>query len=163
MSSSKRLPNREQLRIWRDYAEVTESLRSRLATRLQSESGLSGADYQVLVALNDAEGHRVRPSELAASIGWQRSRLSHHLGRMESRGLVRREECETDSRGAEVVLTTAGAQAFDRCTRPHLKDIHDLFVSALTTEQLRQLEGISRDLRAHLGMPIRPSTIEGDN
>jgi DNA-binding MarR family transcriptional regulator len=149
------VPTADQLRIWRDYAEVSEALRSRMASRLQSESALSGADYQVLVALSEAEGHRMRSSEVAASIGWQRSRLSHHLGRMEARGLVQREDCPTDSRGAEVVVTAAGVRAFDRCTRPHLKDIQELFVGALTTEQLGQLEDISRSLKSHLGMPSR--------
>jgi DNA-binding MarR family transcriptional regulator len=158
------LPTRDELRIWRDYAETAETLRSRMSTRLQSESALSGADYQVLVALHDTPDRRIRPSDLAASIGWQRSRLSHHLGRMEARGLIRREECADDSRGAEIFVTTAGAEAFRRCTVPHLKDIQELFVAALTPEQLREVEGISRALRAHLGMPtLSPLTIEGSS
>ena len=77
----------------------------------------------------------MRSSELAAGIGWERSRLSHHLGRMERRGLVRREECATDNRGAEVVLSTAGAEAFRAATVPHLRAVRELFVDALTPEQ----------------------------
>jgi len=54
----------------------------------------------VLLALRETEGHRMRSSEMAVHIGWEHSRLSHHLGRMERRQLIRREECTIDSRGA---------------------------------------------------------------
>ena len=84
----RRSPSSEELRIWREFIETVEALSWRLAGRLQSESSLSPGDYQVLLALSEAEGHRMRPSELAEVIGWERSRLSHHLGRMEKRGLI---------------------------------------------------------------------------
>jgi DNA-binding MarR family transcriptional regulator len=86
-------------------------------------SGVSPADYQVLLALREAEGTRLRSSELAATIDWERSRLSHHLGRMERRGLIQRDDCATDSRGAEVSLTPSGAGAFRRASAPHLRAI----------------------------------------
>ena len=80
-----------------------------LAARLQAECGLSPGDYAVLLALKEADDHRLRSSALAATIDWERSRLSHHLGRMERRGLIGRQECSTDSPGgAEIVLTPAG-------------------------------------------------------
>src|ERR1700716_690672 len=96
-----------ELAVWRSLLETTAELRRILSTQLQ-ESGVSPADYQVLLALSEADGQRMRSSELAASIEWERSRLSHHLGRMERRGLIRRDDCATDSRGAEVSLTESG-------------------------------------------------------
>lgn len=146
----RRLPTKQQLRVWRSYIETAEALRSRLASRMQSDSALSLGDYQVLLALNEAVGHRLRSSELAARIGWERSRLSHHLGRMERRGLIGREECAEDSRGAEVVLTSAGAEAFRRGSVPHLEAVQDLFVSALSSEHLGQMERLTAALRARL-------------
>jgi len=86
--------------IWRSLLDTTAELRRVLGADLQ-ESNLSPADYQVLLALSEARDRRMRSSELAASIDWERSRLSHHLRRMERRGLIRREDCATDSRGAE--------------------------------------------------------------
>ncbi len=151
----RRLPTKQQLRVWRSYIETAEALRSRLASRMQSDSALSLGDYQVLLALNEAVGHRLRSSELAARIGWERSRLSHHLGRMERRGLVGREECAEDSRGAEVVLSPAGAEAFRRGSIPHLQAVQELFVSALSSEQLLQLEALTAALRAQLA-PASP-------
>jgi DNA-binding MarR family transcriptional regulator len=149
----RQLPTAEQLRIWRDFIETAEALRSELAARLQNDSSLSPGDYAVLLALREAQGQRMRSSELAADICWERSRLSHHLRRMEPRGLIRREECATDNRGAEVVLTPAGAEAFRRATVPHLRAVRELFVDALTSDQLLAAREVAGALRTRLPSP----------
>ncbi|WP_066371069.1 MarR family winged helix-turn-helix transcriptional regulator [Herbidospora mongoliensis] len=144
------LPTREELRIWRDFIETTDALRAELAARLQHDSALSTGDYAVLLALTEAEGRRLRSSELAAVIGWERSRLSHHLGRMDKRGLIRRENCTNDNRGAEILLTEEGASAFGRATVPHLRAIRDLFVDALTPDQIAAAGDLAEALRGRL-------------
>src|ERR1700722_11588442 len=116
-AAQQRLTARE-LAIWRSLLDTTAGLRRVLGAKLQ-ESGLSPTDYQVLLALREAAGTRLRSSELAATIEWERSRLSHHLGRMERRGLIRRDDCPTDSRGAEVSLPQDGAGPFGHATLPH--------------------------------------------
>jgi DNA-binding MarR family transcriptional regulator len=146
----RRSPTAEELRIWRVFIETAEELRSVLAGRLQSESGLSAGDYAVMLALAEAEDRCLRSSDLAAHIGWERSRLSHHLGRMERRELIRRQDCATDSRGAEIILTPVGAEAFRRSTPPHLHAIRELFVDALTPDQLTAAGEIANALHAHL-------------
>ena len=146
----RRLPTRAELRVWRDYIETAAAVRAATASRLQSAAGLSEGDYQVLLALNEAEDQRLRSSELAATIGWERSRLSHHLGRMEKRSLIRREECADDNRGAHVVLSAEGASAFRIGSRPHLEAVRELFIDALSAEQLEQLAAISASLSSHL-------------
>jgi DNA-binding MarR family transcriptional regulator len=143
-----RMTSRE-LAIWRSLIETTAELGRILGAQLQ-ESGVSPADYQVLLALSEADGRRLRSSELAASIGWERSRLSHHLGRMERRGLIRRDGCATDSRGAEVSLTDEGARAFRVSSLPHLRAIKKHFADALTPEQFEALAGIMQALESHL-------------
>jgi DNA-binding MarR family transcriptional regulator len=140
----------DELRIARGFIESSERFRSLLGIRLTADSGLSQADYGVLLALSEADNHRLRSSELASRVEWERSRMSHHLGRMESRGLVRREACETDSRGAEIVLTDQGASQFRRASAPHLRAIQDLFVNAFTREQLAQIDELTTALAAHL-------------
>jgi DNA-binding MarR family transcriptional regulator len=157
MPGRRRLPTRHELRTWRDFIETTEVLRAVLATRLQSESALSPGDYAVLLALSETDGHRMRSSEMAAHVGWERSRLSHHLGRMEQRRLIRREDCATDNRGAEVVLEPAGAEAFHAATVPHLRAVRDLFVDALTPEQLTAAGEIAAALRAQLSRLPAPA------
>ncbi|MFC4243824.1 MarR family winged helix-turn-helix transcriptional regulator [Gryllotalpicola reticulitermitis] len=141
---------KDELAVWRDYIETAEALRTRLASRMQDESSLSMGDYAVLLALSEADEHRVRSSELADRVGWERSRLSHHLGRMERRDLIRRDPCASDSRGAEVVLTEAGAAAFRHGSVPHLKAVRELFIDAFTPAQLAEIALQTARLRDHL-------------
>ena len=140
----------EQLRIWRDYIETADKLRAELGRRLQQESALSTGDYAVLLALSEAENRRLRSSELAAALGWGRSRLSHHLGRMEKRDLICREECAIDTRGAEIVLVPTGFDAFRRATVPHLAAVDELFIAALSEDELAAAAVLTRALRTHL-------------
>jgi DNA-binding MarR family transcriptional regulator len=144
----RRLTARE-LGVWRELIETTEELRKRLGAQLQ-ELGVSQSDYAVLLALSEAPDQRLRSSELAAAMDWERSRVSHHLGRMEKRGLIRRDDCATDNRGAEVVLTSEGAEAFLRAGRPHLRAIKTHFTDVLTTEQVDALADVLQSLRTHL-------------
>jgi DNA-binding MarR family transcriptional regulator len=139
-----------ELATWRAFIETAEQLRTVLGVRLREDSGLSEGDYAVLLALSEAPGRRMRSSALATHIGWERSRLSHHLGRMERRGLVAREECEEDNRGAEVVATADGMSAFRRATVPHLRAVRELFLDALTAEQLDAVAGVVASLRERL-------------
>ena len=150
-SSGRRSPTADDLRVWRDFVETGDHLRSLLAARLLSESGLSTGDYAVLLALSEAESQRMWSSELADHIHWERSRLSHHLGRMEARGLIRREKPDDDSRRSAVVLTPEGSSTFRRASAPHLRAIQELFVDAFDPRLLDRVDEVTRALRAHLG------------
>src|SRR5262245_30885710 len=112
-----------EMAAWRSLIDTTGELRRRLTAQLAAESGLSPGDYAVLLALSEADGRRMRSSELAGAIDWERSRLSHHLGRMERRGLIARADCSTDNRGAEVLLTEEGARVFRAATGPHMRAV----------------------------------------
>jgi DNA-binding MarR family transcriptional regulator len=148
-----------ELAIWRSLLDTTEELRRVLGAELQ-ETSLSPADYQVLLALTEAQGKRMRSSELARTIDWERSRLSHHLGRMERRDLIRRADCPTDSRGAEVSVTAEGARVFRRATAPHMRSIKRHFADALTPDEFVALADILRSLQNHLH-PYLASQAEG--
>jgi DNA-binding MarR family transcriptional regulator len=145
-----------ELHAWRGMLEVTRELRSRFDAQLQSVSSLSEADYTVLLALVESGERVLRSSELADTISWERSRLSHHLGRMERRGLLRRQACATDSRGAELRITDAGAAAIRKAAGPHLRDVKSLFADALTAQQIASLAEVVDALASHLA-----STEEG--
>jgi DNA-binding MarR family transcriptional regulator len=145
----RRSPTADELRAFRVFIETAEVLRSSLGARLQSESGVSTGDYAVLLALAEAPDRRMRSSDLASHIGWERSRLSHHLGRMEKRELIRRDECLTDNRGAEITLSDIGLDAYRRANVPHLHAIRELFIEALTEEQLGSALEIAEALRDH--------------
>src|SRR5258705_7746436 len=150
-----------ELVTWRALVDTTAELRSILGAQLLQETSLSPADYQVLLALSEADGRRLRSSELAATIDWERSRLSHHLARMERRGLIRRDDCATDSRGAEVCITDDGAGMFRGATAPHMRAIKQHFADALTREQFEALADVLQALQNHLH-PKRAAARAGD-
>jgi DNA-binding MarR family transcriptional regulator len=104
----------------------------------------------VLVALVEADGRMLRSAELADSISWERSRVSHHVGRMEARGLVERQACPTDSRGAELRMTDAGLAAIRLASGSHLRGLKSLFADALTDRQIDDLGEIVDAIARHL-------------
>lgn len=148
---ARRSPTPHELAVWRDFIETTEVLRAQLSARMQRESGLSTGDYGVLLALSEADDHCLRSSRLAHTIGWERSRLSHHLSRMQQRGLIERRDTADDNRGTEVALTRAGADAFRRASAPHLRVVRELFIDAFDAAQLDRLGELTALLRTHLG------------
>ena len=89
----------DEERAWRGFHAPRTQLLARLNRSLLEESGLSGADFEVLVTLSDAPGKRMRAVELGRALGWEKSRLSHQVTRTEARGLVCREESMNGSRG----------------------------------------------------------------
>ena len=92
-----------EARAWRALQRMHMQLTGALARQLGEGSNLSYPDYEVLVALTDQPDGRLRPFELGHLLGWEKSRLSHHIARMAARGLVRKERCTTDRRGSFVV------------------------------------------------------------
>jgi DNA-binding MarR family transcriptional regulator len=117
---------------------------------LQADSELSLADFDVLVQLTDVAEARVRVVELARALQWEQSRASHHLARMQKRGLVVREECPEDRRGAFVVLTPAGRRAIEMAAPRHVETVRRLFFDRLTDEQVQTLATISDQILAGL-------------
>ncbi|MGA9871544.1 MAG: MarR family transcriptional regulator [Rhodococcus sp. (in: high G+C Gram-positive bacteria)] len=154
-ATRRQLPVSDELAVWRAYVETFDAVRARVESRLQQDTQLSTGDYKVLLALSEADGKALRSSELAARIEWERSRLSGQLGRMDKRGLVRRESCEEDARGSRVVLSDEGERAFRTSTVPHFRAIKELFVDAFTPQQLAQLSEITTTMRHHLGLDDR--------
>jgi DNA-binding MarR family transcriptional regulator len=132
------LDDRQQ-QVWRAWLQVGSRLPAALNRQLQRDSELSLQDFDVLVQLTDVDEGRVRVSALAAALGWERSRLSHHVTRMERRGLVAREECDDDGRGAFVVLTPAGRAAIERAAPGHVRTVRSLVFDALAPAEVDAL------------------------
>ena len=132
------LDDRQQ-QVWRAWLRVGSRLPAALNRQLQRDSELSLQDFDVLVQLTDVDEGRVRVTALAAALGWERSRLSHHVTRMERRGLVAREECDDDGRGAFVVLTPAGRAAIERAAPGHVRTVRSLVFDALAPAEVDAL------------------------
>src|SRR5947208_9183310 len=112
------LDQREQA-AWRAYLDMNAKLTARLNREMQDQSGVSIADFSVLVQLSEHVDARMRILELARALGWEKSRLSHQLTRMQQRGLIERSNCSEDRRGAFVVLTDRGRATVEAAAPRH--------------------------------------------
>jgi DNA-binding MarR family transcriptional regulator len=137
-------------RTWRAWLAMAERLRSQIGRDLQADSGLSDADYMVLVHLSEAEERRMRMTDLAARLNWSKSRLSHQLARMQARGLVQRDECPSDARGAFAVLGAGGLAEIERAAPQHVASVRRHLIDVLDEVQLEQLAAIAEQVVAHL-------------
>ncbi|MGW4489928.1 MarR family winged helix-turn-helix transcriptional regulator [Amycolatopsis sp. NPDC004368] len=142
MSEPRWLSEDEQ-HVWRDFSQATALLQAHLEAQLQHDSGMPHTYYEVLVSLSEAEGRRLRMSELADARGSSRSRLSHAVARLEAKGWVRRESCPTDKRGAWAVLTDAGFTALETAAPGHVEAVRTSLFDPLTLAQVAQLGEIS--------------------
>ena len=104
----------------------------------------------MLVALSEAEDDRLRPSEIGSAIQWEKSRLSHHLTRMQRRGLVVRQDVAGDARGSTAVLTATGRAAIEAAAPAHAATVRALVFDGLTPEQVRALTDVTATVLARL-------------
>ncbi len=120
-----------QQRTWTNYMQVYLRLEYEMNRQLQADFGISLADYSVMNALSREPGRRLQSSRLATRIGWERSRLSHQLRRMETRGLVERVASESDGRATDAVLTARGWRLLQAAAPKHVAWVRTLFFSDL--------------------------------
>lgn len=135
---------------WRAWIEASNTLNHRLSADLQREHDITLADYEILVQLSEHPERRMRMSELAEATLASRSRLTHQVDRLVKRGLVERQECELDKRGAFAALTDAGWSAIETAAPDHVASVRAYLVDLLTPEEFAALgkacERISQNL-----------------
>ncbi|WP_370246645.1 MarR family winged helix-turn-helix transcriptional regulator [Nocardioides sp.] len=142
--------NADEERAWRGFHRLRGDLTARLNAELAADSGLTEADFAVLVYLSEAPGGVMRARELQRELAWDRSRLSHQLTRMERRGTVERRACATDARGLDISITAAGRAAITAAAPAHVAVVRHCFVNLLTPEQLATLADIADIVADHL-------------
>jgi DNA-binding MarR family transcriptional regulator len=130
-------------------------LEAALSRQLADESELSLSDYAVLVSLTDRSDGRLRLFELGQEIGWEKSRLSHHLARMAGRGLVTKETCDSDRRGAFVVVTKKGRKAIEAAAPGHVAEVRRLVVDRLSADDLDAIANAAETVLAALEADTR--------
>lgn len=149
----------KQQRLWRRWLTLNALLPAALHRELQVDSGLSLPDFEVLVQLTDIPEGRVRVNDLARALHWERSRLSHHITRMERRDLIKREECPNDKRGAFVVLTRAGRTAIEQAAPAHVRTVRRLVFDALTEEDTDALAAVVDKVLARFEEEAKTGTV----
>ncbi|MFI6328880.1 MarR family winged helix-turn-helix transcriptional regulator [Micromonospora chersina] len=142
-----------EARAWRGYRRMRRLLDLELARELMQDAGLSEPDYDVLSDLSETPDQRLRLSELADRMLWSRSRLSHHLARMQQRGLVTREEHPSDGRGSIVVLTPAGRAAIEAAAPGHVAAVRRHLIDLLTPDEIDALGALTQRVVDRLSAP----------
>ena len=126
----------EETAFWFSYMKVLLRVRYEMNHQLRASSGLSLADYDVLVALTSEDTGRMRVSDLAVRVGWERSRLSHQVKRMSARGLVVTERAADDLRATEVTLSSAGRELLGQASPAHVAFLRSAFLDVLSRREL---------------------------
>ena len=132
----------QEEQLWRAWTQLNAELSATLQREMQNDAKLSLSDYEVLVHLTDSPEGRVRVSDLARLLQWERSRVSHHLTRMERRGLVERRECAEDGRGAFIAVTKAGRTANEQAAPGHVAAVRRLVFDALDEDDVSCLSQV---------------------
>lgn len=120
-----------QARIWITFMQVQLRLSYEMNRQLLSDGQLQLGDYHVLSALSAAPDGRMQISALATYVGWERSRMSHHVRRMAGRGLVERAASQSDRRATDIQLTASGWAAVRSVAPGHVALVRRLFFDGL--------------------------------
>ncbi|MER5820435.1 MULTISPECIES: MarR family winged helix-turn-helix transcriptional regulator [Streptomyces] len=140
----------EEQHTWRAYLHATTLLEDHLDRQLQRDAGMPHTYYGLLVQLSQAPRRRMRMTELARNAKITRSRLSHAIARLEKNGWVRREDCPSDKRGQNAVLTDDGHAMLSRSAPGHVEAVRQAMFDRLTPEQVKSLGEIMKALATGL-------------
>ena len=141
----------DEQKAWRAWLYSAQLLMDRLDRELTHETGISHAYYEILVALSETPGRKLRMSELADRCLSSRSRLSHAVSRLEERGWVGRELCPDDGRGQLAVLTDNGFAALEAAAPIHVASVRTHLFDQLSPEQVVAMRDLGETLLRHLG------------
>jgi DNA-binding MarR family transcriptional regulator len=145
----------QERRMWRAYLRMQRAMEVALARQL-SEAEISRPDYEVLVPLSEAEGRTLRVRDLASWLGWDRSRISHQLRRMEQRGLITREDCVSDARGTMVRLTDKGYEITAIAAPGQVETVRRVLFDLLDPDEIDQLTTIAERVAGAAGYAHLP-------
>ncbi|AZB41519.1 MarR family transcriptional regulator [Bacillus sp. FJAT-42376] len=150
--------SQEEMNIWHMWKGSYQSIFGRVVKDLTDQTGLSEGDFGILDRLDQFGNGELRQQELADSMTWDKSRLSHHLTRMEKRGLVRRKPSDSD-RGVQVIITEAGKTALNEARPVVSEAIREHFLSLLTEEDVESIGRIGeRVKRGTISFSDNPSS-----
>lgn len=142
---------------WLTFARSAGRLTEELERELYEAHGLLLGDYEILVSLSHAGGCGLRMSELAERVLWSRSRLTHRMNRLEEQGLVKRQACETDRRGAFALLTETGRERLVKAAPTHVAGLRRHLIERLDRSELEELTRVLAKVLQGLGeqAPVR--------
>lgn len=137
-------------KAWRAFHKIGTSLLPHLGRQITNHSGISGTEYVVLVALSELTVPSVNLNRLAHGLGWEISRMSHQVSRMDEAGLVKKTKNLEDSRCFDVSITAKGRKIAEAAIPLQSKEINHCFSQVLTQVQMKSLIEISEAISSHM-------------
>jgi DNA-binding MarR family transcriptional regulator len=145
-------PQDPRIEPWRAFLQAHARLTRRLDEELRAEHDLSLAEYDALLSIAEAPDRRIRMRQLADRVILSKSGVTRLIDRLVLDGLVQRDVCLSDARGAEAVLTTAGLDRLRRASRTHLRGIDEHFLSAIDEADLSVIQRSMRAVSERAGI-----------
>lgn len=138
----------EEQRLWLEFREFLWGFPSAMDRQLARDSGMSSGEYSVLAAVSQAAPEALRSGDLAASLQWERSRVSHLLRRMEAKGLIERRAASADGRGQEITMTNNGWKTIRAAAPAHVAFVREALFDPLSEPEKDQLRSMLGKIRA---------------
>ncbi|RAW09560.1 MarR family transcriptional regulator [Paenibacillus taichungensis] len=148
--------NEDEMRLWNTWKGSFKRVFGSVVKEMSEYTGLSEGDFGVLDRLVQFGDGKLRQQELADSMDWDKSRLSHHLTRMEKRGLVLRKPLDTD-RGVQVIITSVGKSALDEALPIVSKAIRKYFLDLLTDQDIKSITELAERTKKNNRSPSNDS------
>ena len=136
----------EEWELWDTWMRAQRLLVRELDRGLQRDCGISKAEFSVLVTLRQAPGREMRVGDLVDSLGWEKSRVSHQLTRMENRGFVAQTEGGPSGRRTKIGLTATGRRVVQAAIHAHGGNIRHYFLDSLTPDQATTIRNWSEQV-----------------
>ncbi|MEV6227404.1 MarR family winged helix-turn-helix transcriptional regulator [Saccharopolyspora shandongensis] len=149
MTESQQLNERER-RAWYGFLTMQEDLRRHMNRQLLRDTGLSLTDYAILSGLSQQLDGSLRMFELRELLRWEKTRVTHQISRMISRGLVERRPCAEDNRGNHVALTEEGREVITKAVPLHVNYVRRIFLDVISPRQLDTLAALSEAVLENL-------------
>ena len=135
---------------WRAFHKIGTRLLPHLSRQITNHSGITSSEYVVLMALSELPKASVNLNRLAIGLGWETSRMSHQITRMQESGLVKKVQSESDARCFDVSITAAGRRIAEKAIPLQSLEINHCFSEVLTNKQKEALIEISEAIATHM-------------
>lgn len=141
----------EEWALWRAFLVSHARVTRLIDAQLQRDAGLTQGEYATITAILEAPARHMRIGEIADALGWEKSRASHLVGRMEKRGLVERGLCADDARAIEIAVTPEGRRKQLGAIRGHVAEVRRLFLEQISPEERPIVTDALTRVRDNLG------------
>lgn len=140
--AANRVLSPEKQSAWVGFLRAHSLVTKALDADLIANFGLQLSAFEVLSRLEDADGGRMRMSDLAEEVLLSQSRISRLVTELESRGLIERQPCPTDSRVVYAAINERGSELLREVEDAHFQGVDARFFNGLKQSDIKKLAAL---------------------